>query len=294
MTAKYDKNMVKMAAGGKGPGAWLMSNKLVPGSNINILYNWIASKPKPNPMHLAMETHKYAEIIFTLGADHQNPEYLGGVIEGYMGEDMQLTTTTTALYIPRRIPHGRVSWKEFEKPHIQMAIKFSGVIEEGPPKPGEGPKAVKQKAGENYNRYMISKPLRELTSGPKTSGRTYPPLTYINNKLVPGCNVYLEYVWIWEKPAPGPATSSHSHAYDEVVLNIGSDPQHPEELGAEIEAYLGGEKQVTDKTSAVFIPKNVPHGPLKWTKFERPHIQMSIVIGTGEAAEAMPGGQKSS
>jgi hypothetical protein len=26
------------------------------------------------------------------------------------------------------VPHGRVSWKRFEKPHIQMAIKLTGKI----------------------------------------------------------------------------------------------------------------------------------------------------------------------
>jgi hypothetical protein len=39
------------------------------------------------------------------------------------------------LFIPRHVPHGRVSWKSFERPHMQMAIKLSGKIEPiGPPK----------------------------------------------------------------------------------------------------------------------------------------------------------------
>jgi hypothetical protein len=114
----------------------------------------------------------------------------------------------------------------------------------------------------------------------------------MSNALVPGCNVYLEYIWIWEMPNPDTIEMSHAHNYDEIVLNIGSDPENPADLGAEIEAYLGGEKQVTDVTSAVFIPKNVEHGPVRWTKVTRPHIQATIMLGTGNYKEAMPGGHK--
>jgi hypothetical protein len=39
--SKYDKYRVALATKGKWPGGWLMSNDLVPGCNINIMYNWI-------------------------------------------------------------------------------------------------------------------------------------------------------------------------------------------------------------------------------------------------------------
>lgn len=288
---KYDKYMVKMSREkSKFPGGWLMSDELVPGCNINIMFNWIAEKPKPNPMHLAMEAHDYPEIIFTLGMDPHNPEYLGGEIEGYMGQDRQLTKTTTALYIPGGVEHGKVSWKGFEKPDMQMAIKLSGDIREkkGP----KGKTTVKATKLGDCEKYVVSAPARELSPPFNTTGRSNPSLTYMSNSLVPGCNIYLEYVWIWEMPTPNPIEGSHSHNYDEIVLNIGTDPKNPADLGAEIEAYLGGEKQVTDSTSAVFIPKNVKHGPVKWTRFTRPHIQMSIMLGTGDLKEAMPGGHK--
>ena len=53
---------------------------------------------------------------------------------------------------------------------------------------------------------------------------------------------------------------------------------------------MGGEKQVTDKTSSVYIPKDIPHGPVTWKKVTRPHIQMSMVLGTGNFKEAVPAG----
>ena len=288
-SAKYEKNIVRMyREGRKGPGGVLMSEELVPGCNVFIMYFWILEKPKPNPMHMSYEWHEYDEIIFNIGTDPANPEYLGAETEGYMGHSQQIINKTTLLFIPKNIEHGRISTRSFEKPYIQLAIKLSSKIEKMEERLTR--EETSHSPGEDYNRYMITEPLREL---PPPPGRTGPPYTFLNNSLVPGCNQYLEYSWIESKPPPGPRFMSHSHAYDEIVLNIGSDPNNPEELGGEIEAYLGGEKQVTDKSSAVFIPRNVPHGPVNWTKFERPHIQISLVLGTGEAGEATPGGLKS-
>jgi hypothetical protein len=289
MAGKYEQNMIKFPRKKTDfPGGWLMSDELLAGCDMNIMFSWIKTKPKPNPMHLAMEAHSYPEIIFTLGADPHNPEYLGAEIEGWTGQDRNYTTRTTALWIPEGVEHGKVSWKAFEKPHLQLAIKFNGDFRE---KKGVKPRKVATKPGECV-KYMIEKPLREVEPPMKITGRTNPTLTYMSNKLVPGCNTYLEYMWVWEMPSPASIEGSHSHDYNEIVLNIGSDPDNPADLGAEIEAYLGGEKQVTDQTSAVFIPKGVKHGPVKWTKFTRPHIQMSIMLGTGNFEEAMPGGHK--
>ena len=289
MAGKYDKNMIKMPRKKTDfPGGWLMSDELLPGCDMNIMFSWIKAKPGPNPMHLAMEAHSYPEIIFTLGMDPNNPEYLGGVIEGHMGQDRQLTKCTTALWIPEGVEHGGVSWQSFEKPHMQLAIKFNGDFQE---KKGVKPRITPTKPGD-CDKNVVSAPLREIEPPFKITGRTNPTMTYMSNKQVPGCNTYLEYMWVWEMPSPASIEGSHSHDFNEIVLNIGSDPENPADLGAEIEAYLGGQRQVTDQTSAVFIPAGVKHGPIRWLKHTRPHIQMSIMLGTGNLEEAMPGGHK--
>jgi hypothetical protein len=50
--------------------------------------------------------------------DPHNPEYLGVEIEGYVGEERQMINTTPALFIPRNVAHGQVTWMGFEKSHI--------------------------------------------------------------------------------------------------------------------------------------------------------------------------------
>ena len=146
---------------------------------------------------------------------------------------------------------------------------------------------------QKYSKHMVKVPLREVAAGLNVKGRTNPTLTYMSNELVPGSNIYIELGWIWEMPDPNPHIFTHSHDnYDEVVLHIGADPQNHEYLGAEIEFVVGNEVLTIDKTSALFVPKGVKHGPLTWKKVEKPHLQMAIVLGAGNLSEANPGGHQ--
>jgi hypothetical protein len=142
----------------------------------------------------------------------------------------------------------------------------------------------------SYQENLVKVPHREVGDGKVIKGRQNPTMTYMSNKLVPGSNTYIEIGWIYEMPEPNPHIHSHSHNYDEIVLHIGADPQNPEYLGAEIEFVIGDEKVIIDKTSSLFVPKNVKHGPLTWKKVEKPHIEMVVMLGAGTVEESNPAG----
>ena len=145
-------------------------------------------------------------------------------------------------------------------------------------------------AQSKYGKYIVTTPIREVGAGMKVKGITIPTRTYMSNKLVPGCNTYIEVSWIYEMPEPSLVIPAfHSHPYNEITLLMGSDPHNPEDLGAEIESYMGDEKVTSQKTTATFIPKHVEHGHLMWKSFKRPHMMMSIMLGTGDFAKANPG-----
>jgi hypothetical protein len=144
----------------------------------------------------------------------------------------------------------------------------------------------------NWEKNLVRKPAYEVTAG-KIQGRQYPTMTLMSNDLVPGSNIYLEVGWIWEMPEPNPHIFEHSHdKHGEVVLHIGGDPNNPEDLGGEIEFTVGGQPLVFNRTSGLFVPAGVKHGPVTWKKVTRPHLQMAIVLGAGTADEADPGGHR--
>jgi hypothetical protein len=117
-------------------------------------------------------------------------------------------------------------------------------------------------------------------------------MTVMSNYLVPGCNTYIEIGWVSDMPDPGTHIHEHVHDYDEIVIHMGADPGDREDLGGEIEFMLGGQPLTINKNSAAFVPKGVKHGPLTWKKFEKPHIELTIMFGASTLAEADPGGHQ--
>lgn len=144
-----------------------------------------------------------------------------------------------------------------------------------------------------YYKNLVQKPKYELGAAHSgIKGRQSPTMTFMSNDLVPGSNVYMEIGWVWAVPDPN-RIPEHSHPkYDEFVLHIGSDPNNPEDLGGEIEFVVGGEPLKITKTSALYVPAGLIHGPLSWKSVTRPHLQMTMIIGAGTLAEAAPAGYK--
>ncbi|MCE5253986.1 MAG: hypothetical protein LLG45_07265 [Actinomycetia bacterium] len=151
----------------------------------------------------------------------------------------------------------------------------------------QAPKAV----GSGVERYFVPRPAYEVVPALKVVGRI-PAMTLMSNDLVPGSNMYVETGWVLAMPDPNPHIFEHVHDYDEIVIHLGTDPDDPEDLGGEIEFVLDGRPFTIDKSSSVFVPKGVKHGPLTWRRFTRPHLELTIMIGAGSLAEADPGGHQ--
>ena len=142
----------------------------------------------------------------------------------------------------------------------------------------------------DYGKNLVQEPHYEVGGNQDIRGRQNPTMTVMSNDLVPGSDTYIELEWVYEMPEPNPHIHDHAHDYNEIVLHVGTDPDNPEELGAEIEFVVGGQKLTINKTSALFIPKGVEHGPLTWKKVDRPHLQMVVMPGAGTLKESNPAG----
>lgn len=147
---------------------------------------------------------------------------------------------------------------------------------------------------DKYYKNLVQKPKYEArTEFDDVNVRQYPTMTFMSNEFVPGSNVYIEKGWIWTMPDPNPHIPEHTHAEsDEFVLHIGSDYKNPEDLGGEIEFVVGGEPLKINRTLAYYVPAGVVHSPLTWKSVARPHLQMTIIMGAGTLAEAVPAGYK--
>lgn len=280
--------------GRQAPTMTYMSNELVPGCNLYIDLSWIYALPEPNP-HVFEHSHNYDKIVLHIGADTENFEDLGGEIEYYVGGQPLAFDTTTALYIPKGIKHGPITWKKFTKPHIEMSIMLGAESTEGGWLSGD---ISTQKEGLpvkkddiDYEKYLVRHPAM-LDGTDVTEAIKSPAKIYMSSDLIPESNVYIDFGWIPDFPDPNPPIPDHVHDYEEVVLLIGGDPNNPEALGAELEFCVGDQPLPFNTTVACYLPKGIQHGPLTWKKFDRPHLLMPIIIGAGTFAQAAPAGQK--
>jgi hypothetical protein len=98
-----------------------MSNSQVPESNTYIEFGWIWELPEPNPQVLE-HSHDYDEIVLHIGTNPDNPEDLGGEVEFVVGGEKLIIDSTSALFVPKGLKHGPLTWKRVGRPHILMTI----------------------------------------------------------------------------------------------------------------------------------------------------------------------------
>jgi len=292
--ADYGRNIVKKPLYRVGPGIigrqspsmTFMSNELVPGCNVYLELAWIRGIPKPMPYMFA-HTHRQDTVIMYIGNTPEDPEYLGAEIEYHIGGQRLTFNRTAAIFVPGGVSHGPVTWKSYEKPHLELVlVKDGGTTRECWESAKKKAAAVK-KDDTDYSRYLVTKPIyrHDIQVNPGALG---PILLYMSNDHVAGARIYIDFNWVFGMPDPH--ISDHFHNFDEVVLHYGNDPDNPEDLGAEIEFTVNGQPLLFNTTAAVYIPKGVKHGPLLWKKFRKTHNQLPIIIGAGTHAEAAPAG----
>jgi hypothetical protein len=125
--------------------------------------------------------------------------------------------------------------------------------------------------------------------------RTYAAIGFLNGKTFPGCNDYNIY-WIGDKPYGAYGTKKwgeimhgpHEHKYPELLIHLGTDPDHPFDLGAEIEMCLGEEmeKYTFNRSTIVCIPAHFVHAPWRILKVTRPFLMIEINQSTVRTEKA--------
>jgi hypothetical protein len=73
---------------------------------------------------------------------------------------------------------------------------------------------------------------------------------------------------------------AHVHPVDEVLVYLGTDPENPDSLGAEMEVDLGREheRHMIDKPSALVCPAGTPHMPMVTRWVDRPFAFFAVSL----------------
>jgi mannose-6-phosphate isomerase-like protein (cupin superfamily) len=118
---------------------------------------------------------------------------------------------------------------------------------------------------------------------------TMPPLIFLNgDNPVQGSNQFLEVVWIWNEgtAAINPDRPPHSHEFDEIFIFLGTDRENPNDLGGEVEFWLGEgedtEKYLLDTSTCIFVPRGLVHLPMIFKKVTRPFLLVTVGVNMGK------------
>ena len=99
------------------------------------------------------------------------------------------------------------------------------------------------------------------------------------NKDFFGLDVDIQFGTFWDTGRINEGTEeTHVHDFNQVILWMGSDLDNIGDLGAEVEYCLGEEKEkhVATTSSAVFIPRGLPHFPAEITKMDKRFIMFMV------------------
>lgn len=138
-------------------------------------------------------------------------------------------------------------------------------------------------AGSKYRKCFLN----ELTSKEREIGFGAMKMfvTFADDDIIDGCH-YFSVMWMGPSSTRTMGHGPHTHPVPEVLVAIGSDPEHPEDLGAEFELYMGEEmeKHIVNKSTLIYIPENTVHCPFTIKKAIRPFLFMQANYG-GKLAE---------
>lgn len=137
-------------------------------------------------------------------------------------------------------------------------------------------------AASKYEKYVVREPAFVYPVR-TTPGSTLARFLNASEQAIKEAKTVLSYAWV-EKDTPPEKKywgEPQSHDFDEIFLFMGLNRKDSNDLGAEIEFWMGyGEDTeiITLNTSSmIFIPRNVIHIPVKYKNVKKPFLR--IIIG---------------
>jgi hypothetical protein len=287
MEARKYENLVKSVPfqfyehGGLRQGTEL--TKEFHGFDVNVKYGayWLAGRMGNEPY--IPHIHDYDQVLLLAGSDMDDIGELGAEVELCLGENMEthMITTTTAIAIPRGIPHFPATVNRLDRRFLYMEISLTAECKETivttDKKPGDI--AVRRSKTRKYvmpvqfarkGAWFYGKENRDDGGGYISSIRTH--------------DVGFDFFLLYESMKKGPyrigsePDKPHTHPHTQIMLFLGTNTDDLSDLGADFEICMGEEqeKYAFNKSTAVMTPPFLPHWPGGVVRLNRPMLMADI------------------
>ena len=149
-----------------------------------------------------------------------------------------------------------------------------------------------------YEKYIVREPTR-AQHGVSLSAwstvkdaRTAPPYMLVENgKPIDGVNHMVEFTWIWKDNMMGATEEKppHKHDCEEMFLFLSTNKDNPNDLGADIDFWLGegdeADKLTFNTSSLVYVPRNLTHMPIVYKNVRKPFVLITIAPEAGDLSK---------
>jgi len=272
-------------------------------SKYGCMISWLHPKETPYGTHPA-HIHKNTEYLIQIGTNVDDPFDLGAEVDLRLGKEMEryLINSPTVVYVPAGFIHSPWTPRNVRRPFIFMQVSqprpdgtYGQEIPEGrPPQESQWGDYSFLSVDENapftdpakgkYGKYVISG--RSIADDGEHGITLVPPEGKEKIKGYPGVIMS----WLPPKATPYRMHPPHIHTNAEFLIHLGTNPDDPFDLGAEIELCMGKEleKYVINRPTVVYIPPGFIHSPWIIKKVNRPFIFLQIPHGEAKGGTYYP------
>jgi hypothetical protein len=268
----------------KGPKIEFGGEKLSGGPDLDI--SWY-SPSEPFAMNDEIHTHDFDEYLCFLPGNPSNLNEYQAEIEISLGRDGEkhVVADPAIIYLPKGLPHGRLSFKKTDKPVSYMKICLS-------PRYSTTPRIFETP----YKKYIIN---------PMINNNVIRQCFYVNDELVgeeekivqnlafaskATANASLVMHWYSIKESLVLYQQVHSHEYKQYQLFMGGNPTNVEDFDSDVEISLGEEAEthVIDSTAMVHIKEDLVHRQINFKRVGKPIVFVNFFLVSDDQKRRLP------
>ena len=273
--AKFGKYMVYMDTN-EVPGAFQMSTVWFTGDT-----------PQGNP---GEHYHDYPELLGYFGSDPEHPEELGTEVKFSINGEMHALTKSSMIFLPAGTRHSLPIFKDVKRPVFHFSTcpipEYTRDLkdENGTEKPIK--EDIVMDNGGEYGKYIIQHvhvPSYFTEHDRQNFDSFAKRIIYMDSEVVPGAFM-MGASWYY-RPIPDGGPGEHTHAFPEILGFYSGDPDDPDDLGAEIEFSIEGEKHLLTKSSLIFMPAGMKHLPMTIKNVRRPFLHFGVCLNSEYASD---------
>jgi mannose-6-phosphate isomerase-like protein (cupin superfamily) len=225
--------------------------------------------------------HDFDEVIGFLGSRlEKDPRELGGEMEVWLGGEKYLINKSCLIFVPKGLKHCPIRFDRVDSPILfftfGMATKYSRTATKFDDSKGAERNFAKYISYDVNPSKVSPEAVKRMDAMNKKIDSTVTGTRLLDLDNVNG-SFYTDFVWLWKGSAKGNSEVEHSHDFDEVLGFIGSKGrQSPNDLGSEIEVWVGGEKHLINKSSLIWVPKGLKHCPIRFNRIDSPVLFFTV------------------